>query len=54
MKPEILGFIRHALTTFGGSAVTAGYLGQDELTALVGGLVTLVGVVWSLFDKKKA
>ena len=52
-KEMILGIIRHALTTGGGALVANGTLGQDDVTSIVGGLIALVGVVWSIFNKKK-
>lgn len=52
-KDVILGLIRHVLTTLGGSVVASGYLAQDQVTALVGGAVALLGVIWSVLDKKK-
>lgn len=50
-KKIILGVIRHTLTTSGGSGVTAGLLSGDELTTLVSSVVTVVGILWSMYDK---
>lgn len=54
-KEQILGLIRHILTTLGGSGIALGSATQDEITAIVGGVVALVGVVWSYLapEKKK-
>lgn len=48
------GFVRHVLTGLGGSAVTAGIITTDELTAVVGGAVAILGVVWSVIQKRVA
>lgn len=50
---QILGLIRHILTTLGGSGMFAGYVSQDEITAIVGGVVTLIGVIWSWLSPEK-
>lgn len=50
----ILGVVRHALTTAGGGLVTAGYLSSDNLTQIVGGVIALLGVGWSIYQKKHA
>lgn len=49
-----LGIVRHVLTTVAGMAVAKGYADDSTATAIVGGLVALVGVVWSYLAKKKA
>lgn len=50
----ILGVVRHILTFGGGLLASKGYLeaGQVELT--VGALVTIIGVAWSAWSKRKA
>jgi len=50
-KQSFLGFARHALTTAGGGLIASGYVAQDDWTAIVGGLVAAVGVVWSVAEK---
>lgn len=54
MKEAILGIMRHALTTIGGSAMAAGYLGADEVSAGVGAIITLAGIAMSVYAKRKA
>lgn len=51
-KDSILGLIRHILTFGGGFFVGEGLATTDELTTAVSAIVTLVGVVWSVIDKK--
>jgi len=53
-KETILGFVRHVLTFGGGFAVSDGLITADDLTAIVGAIATLAGVVWSAIAKKKA
>lgn len=52
-KAVILGIVRHVLTAAGGSLATKGVIATSEVEVVVGGLVTLIGVVWSYLDKKK-
>jgi len=52
-KTKLLGIIRHLLTFGGGIAVTLGHLDEAVLQEIIGLIVTLIGVVWSVFDKKK-
>ena len=52
-KDAILALVRHLLT-FGGGFVTADSLASaDEITTLVSAIVTAVGVIWSILDKRK-
>lgn len=49
----ILGLLtRHALTALGGFLVAQGYIGADDVPALVGAGVSLAGVAWSFWQKK--
>lgn len=50
MHAAILGVIRHVLTFAGGALSFTG----DDLTAFVGAASTLIGLCWSLIEKKKA
>jgi hypothetical protein len=54
MKDSILGIIRHVLTTGGGAIAAQGHLASDEVNLAVGAIVTIVGVVWSVIEKRKA
>jgi hypothetical protein len=57
MNPQtrsiILGFVRHALTTVGGGLATQGTLSQDELNAGIGAIITLIGIAWSVYEKRR-
>lgn len=51
-KETILGFIRHALTFGGGFIVAKDWLPADQLDVIIGSIITLIGAVWSVVDKK--
>ncbi len=50
---SILGVVRHILTFGGGFLVAKGWIDTDTLTQAVAALATLVGLVWSVWAKKK-
>ena len=51
-QEQFLGVLRHVLTTAAGMAVAKGYLDDSSATAIVGGVIALLGVVWSYKSKK--
>lgn len=51
-KEQILGIIRHLFTFIGGILVLRGTLDEALAEQIAGGLVTLIGTVWSVFTKK--
>lgn len=51
-KAQIMGIIRHILTFAGGFAVAKGWLDEGMLVEVVGGIATIIGVVWSALQKK--
>ncbi len=51
-KEQTLGIIRHALTFVGGILVLRGWIDEGIAEQVVGGAVTLIGTVWSIFAKK--
>ena len=53
-KVVLLGVIRHTLTFAGGILVAKGILEQGLLTEIIGGIITVVGGVWSVIEKGKA
>lgn len=53
-KEQVLGIIRHALTFIGGIVVMKGITDETTVTEIVGGVVTLVGAIWSIVDKNVA
>jgi hypothetical protein len=50
---KTLGFVRHILTFAGGYLVTSGVLTEVTLNTGIGAVATLIGIVWSVIDKKK-
>lgn len=52
MQAAILGIVRHVLTTLGGVLVANGTLTSDMLQNGIGAVVILVGIAWSVLNKK--
>jgi hypothetical protein len=48
----IMGIARHILTLAGGYLVAKGTIDAAAMETLVGAGVSIVGVVWSVIDKK--
>jgi hypothetical protein len=53
-KEQILGIVRHTLTFVGGILVMKGLVDEAVVTEIIGGVMTLIGTVWSVVDKKSA
>ena len=53
-KDQILGITRHALTFVGGILIMKGLVDEALFTEITGGVMTLVGAVWSIIAKNKA
>jgi hypothetical protein len=51
-KEQILGIVRHSLTFIGGIFVMKGLVDETMVTEVVGGVMTLVGAIWSIVAKK--
>jgi len=54
MINSILGLVRHGLTFAGGYLVSSGLLDAAGLENAVGAAITLLGIVWSIYDKIKS
>jgi len=52
-KEQILGILRHSLTFIGGLLVMKGLVDETTATEIVGGIITLVGTIWSIVEKTK-
>ena len=53
MTSEVVqGFVRHLFTTFGGYLAGLGYLSSDEVQVLGGAVAVLIGLGWSIYNKK--
>lgn len=50
--PEIAGLIRHALTTAGGALATHGVIEAGQVEVGVGAIMALVGIGWSIWQKR--
>lgn len=53
MKAKTLGLVRHILTFGGGILVGKGHLDEATMTELVGGLMTVIGTIWSITSPEK-
>jgi len=51
-KEQLLGILRHVLTFVGGLLVTKGLVDAGMVEQVLGGLLTIVGGLWSVFSKK--
>jgi hypothetical protein len=49
----VMGFIRHALTFGGGILVSKGVVEASEVETAVAALVTLIGLGWSIWQKRR-
>lgn len=53
-QTQINGLIRHFLTFVGGILLTLGYIDSTALEMASGSIMTLVGIVMSALNKKRA
>ena len=51
-KEQVLGLIRHGLTFVGGLLVSHGVITDLVSADIVGSLMGLIGVIWSVLIKK--
>lgn len=55
MNSDIVqGLIRHTLTLAGGYLVAKGLASDSMVNDIVGGVIALIGVIWSVLHKKQA
>lgn len=52
-KDQVLGIIRHVLTAVGSILVIKGYTDEVTTTAAIGAVITAVGAIWSIVDKRE-
>ena len=52
-KEQVLGILRHSLTFLGGLLVMRGIVDETTATEIIGGVITLVGTIWSIVEKVK-
>jgi hypothetical protein len=53
-KEQVIGIIRHSMTFIGGLLLMKGIVDEALLSELTGGIITLVGTIWSIVEKNKA
>jgi hypothetical protein len=54
MNPIYLGLIRHLLTMGAGALASNGVISSNQTEIVVGSAIGIVGVIWSVIDKKRA
>ena len=52
LKPPILGLIRQILTVAGTALVARGYVQASEIEPVIGAMLTIGSVIWSVADKR--
>lgn len=52
-KDQVLSILRHTLTFIGGIVVMKGIIDETTATEIIGGVVSLVGIIWGVVDKTK-
>jgi hypothetical protein len=52
-KDVVLGVVRHLLTFGGGYVAAKGILDQAVVNEVIGAIMTLIGVAWSVSNNKK-
>jgi hypothetical protein len=52
LKPALFALIRQVLTVVGTVLVAKGYLSASEVEPVMGALLTIGSVVWSVADKR--
>ncbi|MGY9046959.1 hypothetical protein P775_16890 [Puniceibacterium antarcticum] len=52
LRPAIYALIRQTLTVLGATLVTKGYIQASDVEPVIGGLLTLGSVIWSVAEKR--
>lgn len=52
-KTQVLGIVRHVLTFGAGFLIAKGKLELGAAESLIGGLLTVIGGVWSIISPEK-
>ena len=53
-QEQVLGILRHLLTTAGGVIVSKGVTDEATMTTIIGGIVAVAGIIWSVYSNKKS
>ena len=51
--PIVFGLVRHVLTLVAGALASKVAIAANEQEVLVGSILGLGGILWSIFDKKR-
>ncbi len=52
LKPAILALVRQLLTVVGTALVAKGYVQASDIEPVIGALMTIGSVIWSVGDKR--
>ena len=52
LKPTLLALIRQILTVAGTTLVAKGYVQASDVEPVIGALLTIASVIWSIADKR--
>ena len=52
LKPALLALIRQILTVTGTALVAKGYAQASDVEPIIGALLTIGSVIWSVWDKR--
>jgi hypothetical protein len=52
LRPAILALVRQVLTVAGTALVAKGYIEASDVEPVIGAMLTLGSVVWSVADKR--
>jgi hypothetical protein len=50
-QDSLMGLVRHALTGAGSVLVAQGYATQDTVMTISAGVMALIGLAWSIWEK---
>lgn len=51
---QLLGIVRHLLTSAGGALVSHGLISSSQASDGVGAIMVLIGIGWSIYTKTEA
>jgi hypothetical protein len=51
-KEQVMGLVRHALTFIGGVLIAKGLANDGQVVEMIGSVVTFVGTIWSVLNKR--
>ena len=54
IQEVVKSLVRHGLTLGGGFLVSQGYFDAAQAETLIGAAMTVFGVAWAIYSKKKA